>query len=94
MAYENVLDIISSMSPDFPKLLELSTSEYLQSLGYSKSIINEIVEATLVVNYGQNTDVQSFVGCVSVAGAGAGLWAVKGGNKEVSDQILKIDTLR
>lgn len=83
MAYENVIDLLSAMNPEFPKLLQISTAEYLQSQGFSEDIIKELVEATLVVNYGQNTDVHSFVGCVSIAGAGAGLWSVKGGNKEV-----------
>ncbi|XP_046615254.1 prenylcysteine oxidase-like isoform X1 [Neodiprion virginianus] len=88
VAYDNVHDLISAMSPEFPKLLQISTAEYLHSLGFSKEIINELVEATLVVNYGQNTDVHSFVGCVSVAGAGADLWSVKGGNKEVPIHLI------
>ncbi|XP_012257805.2 prenylcysteine oxidase 1-like [Athalia rosae] len=88
MAYESFVDLLSGMDPGFPSLLEVSTAAHLQAQGFSKDVIDELVEATLVVNYGQNTDIQSFVGFVSVAGAGADLWAVKGGNKEVPMHLI------
>lgn len=81
--FVNVTDMLSAMSDQFPSMLGISINDHLQSLGYSSRVINELVQATLVVNYGQEIDVQSFVGCVSVAGAGSSLWSVKGGNNRV-----------
>ena len=71
------------MNQDFPGLLNISIKDHLQNMDFSTILIDELVEATLVVNYGQETNVHSFLGCVSLAGAGSDLWSVKGGNKEV-----------
>ena len=83
VAFTNVTSLLSAMNVEFPKLLKISIKDHLAELGYSSRIIDELVETTLVGNYGQDTQVQSFVGLVSVAGAGAELWSVKGGNKNV-----------
>ncbi|XP_043278149.1 prenylcysteine oxidase-like [Venturia canescens] len=88
IAFKNVTALLSALNVEFPKMLQISTQEYLTKAGFSPRLINELVEATLVVNYGQNTNVQSFVGCVSVAGAGADLWSVKGGNKDVPKHLI------
>lgn len=82
IGYENVTALIGAMNKELIKLLEISIKDQLTNLGYGNRLIDELVEATLVVNYGQDTNVQSFVACVSVAGAGFDLWSVKGGNKE------------
>lgn len=82
-SFTNVIELLKAMNPEFPKLLHISIKDHLLDMGYSEKVIDELVRATLLVNYGQNTDVHSFVGCVSLLGAGAGLWAVKGGNKMV-----------
>lgn len=83
IAFTNVTAMLSAMNVEFPKMLGKSIREHLTDMGFSSRLIDELVEATLVVNYGQNTNVQSFVGWVSVAGAGAKCWSVKGGNKDV-----------
>lgn len=85
LAYDKVVDLLSAMNPEFPKLLQMSIAEYLYSQGFSENVVNELVEAILVTYYGQSTDVHSLVGCLSVAGALAGHLSVKGGNKEVRD---------
>lgn len=72
------------MNAEFPKLLNVSVKSHLLSLGYSEKVINEIVRSSLVVNYGQDINIHSFVGSVAVAGADFDLWSVKGGNKQVS----------
>lgn len=85
IGFENVTALLGAMNEDFKSLLQISIKKHLTSLGYGDKIIDELVEATLVVNYGQDTNVQAFVSSVSVAGAGFNLWGVKGGNKQVND---------
>ncbi|XP_058803534.1 prenylcysteine oxidase 1-like [Phymastichus coffea] len=88
IGFENVTALIGAMNQEFVNLLQTSMKDHLIKLNYHEKIINELVEATLVVNYGQDTNVQSFVGCVSVAGAGTNLWAVNGGNKQVPELLI------
>ncbi|XP_011301154.1 prenylcysteine oxidase [Fopius arisanus] len=84
----NVTDFLAAMNPRFPEMLQVSIRDHLTNLGYSNRLIDELVQSTLVVNYGQETDVHSFVGCVSVTGAGSSLWSIKGGNKRVVEGLL------
>ncbi|XP_078050178.1 prenylcysteine oxidase 1 isoform X3 [Augochlora pura] len=87
-SFENVTGLLSAMNNEFPKLLQISIKRHLLNLGYSDQMIDELVKSTLVVNYGQTTDVHSFVGSVSIAGAGFNLWSVKGGNKKVPEHLI------
>ncbi|XP_011155741.1 prenylcysteine oxidase-like [Solenopsis invicta] len=88
-SFDNATALISATNKDFPKLLRTSTKDYFLRLGFKKILIDELVQATTVVNYGQEVqNIQSFVGCISVAGAGADLWSVKGGNKEVPQHLI------
>lgn len=82
-SFANATALLSAINKDFPRLLRTSLREYLLHLGFSEILIDELVQATTVVNYGQEVDIQSFVGFISVAGAIGDLWSVKGGNKEV-----------
>lgn len=82
-----------SINTEFPKLTQKSIKNVLLDLGYSEKIINEIVKTTLVVNYGQDINVHSFVGFVSLAGAAFNLWSVKGGNKKVTLLITNVNFL-
>lgn len=82
-SFANITALISAVNEEFPKWLQMSMKDRLLQMGYTKRLIDELAEATVVVNYGQDTDIQSFVGLVSLAGAGTELWSVKGGNKEV-----------
>lgn len=84
IAFENVTSLLAAMNADFPRYLTETIKSHLLNKGISEKLIDELVEATLVVNYGQETNVHSFVGFVSLAGAGANLWSVKGGNKLVN----------
>ncbi|XP_003484501.1 prenylcysteine oxidase isoform X1 [Bombus impatiens] len=86
--FTNISSLLLSMNPEFPKLLEKSIKSEILNLGYSEKLINELVKTTLVVNYGQDTNVHSFVGFVSLAGAGFNLWSVKGGNKKVPEHLI------
>ena len=88
IAFENVTSLIGAMNKNFINLLQTSIKDNLTKLGYGSRLIDELVKSTLVVNYGQDTDIQAFVGYVSIAGAGYDLWSVKGGNKEVCFRSL------
>lgn len=82
-SFVNVTELLSAMNEEFPRLLQVSMKDYLLQKGFTDRLIDEVVEATTVVNYGQDVDIQSFVGLISLAGAGVDLWSVKGGNKRV-----------
>lgn len=82
-SFDNATALLSAMNKDFPKLLRTSTKDYLMHLGFKEILIDELVQTTIVVNYNQGVNIQSFVGLISVAGAYGDLWAVKDGNKEV-----------
>lgn len=88
ISFANVTGLLTALNGDFPNLLQTPIKKHLLSLGYREPLIDDLVKATLVVNYGQDTDVQSFVGCVSLAGAGYDLWSVKGGNKKVPEHLI------
>lgn len=90
IGFENLPDLIGAMNEKFVKLLEISMKDHLTNLGYRKKLIDELVEAVMVVNYGQDTDAQAFVSSISLAGAGSDLWAVKDGNKEVKFHSLAL----
>jgi prenylcysteine oxidase/farnesylcysteine lyase len=83
IGFENVTALLSAMNGRFVNLLQVSIKDHLTDLGYGRKLIDELVEATLVVNYGQNSNIHAFVASVSIAGAGFDLWSIKGGNKEV-----------
>ncbi|XP_076754653.1 prenylcysteine oxidase 1 [Xylocopa sonorina] len=87
-SFTNYTSLLSAMNTKFPKLLQIPIKNYLVNLGYSEKLINEVVKAVLVVNYGQDVNIQSFVGLVSLAGAGFNLWSVKGGNKKVPEHLI------
>ncbi|XP_057319102.1 prenylcysteine oxidase 1-like [Microplitis mediator] len=91
VGFENITSLLAGMNNKFPEMLEISSKDFLLNQGYSSLLIDELVEATLVVNYGQDTDVHSFVGFVSLAGAGYSLWSVKGGNKKVPENLIKMN---
>lgn len=81
-SFANVTMLLSVMNKDFPKLLQTSAKDYFLHLGFSEKLINELLQACIVVNYGQEVDIQSFVSSISAAASGT-LWSIKGGNKKV-----------
>ncbi|KAG5308441.1 PCYXL protein, partial [Acromyrmex insinuator] len=87
-SFANVTALLSAMNKDFPKLLKTSTKEYLLHKGCTEKMINELVQVAIVVNYGQEVDIQSFVGTIAVAGMGSDLWSIKGGNKGVPEHLI------
>ncbi|KAJ9598876.1 hypothetical protein L9F63_026586, partial [Diploptera punctata] len=77
----SVTDLLNAMSPDFVQELHVTAKDGFIGNGFSERIIDELITATLTANYGQSTIVHEFVGSVSVAGAGGGLWSIHGGNR-------------
>lgn len=86
--FGNVTALLSAMNKNFPKLLQISTKEYLLREGFTEQLIDELVEVATVVNYGQDVDIQSFVSSISLAATIGDLWSVKGGNKEVPEHLI------
>ncbi|XP_033222178.1 prenylcysteine oxidase 1-like isoform X2 [Belonocnema kinseyi] len=93
VAFENVSSLLYALNHDFPGLLNISLKDHLHNLEFSTLSIDELAEATLVVNYNQETNVHSFVGLVSIAGAGSDLWSIKGGNKKVPENLIRRNNL-
>lgn len=54
--------LLSAMDENFPADLLVSTLEGFKREGFSDEIIQEMIAATLRVNYGQHLKVHKFVG--------------------------------
>lgn len=87
-SFLNVTALLAAMNENFPKMLQTSMKAHFLEQGYSETFIEELMKATVIVNYGQDTNIHSFVGCVSLAAVGSDLWSVKGGNKKVPEGLI------
>lgn len=87
-AFTRVEELLSSMSPDFLRLLQSTLADELRSSGFSEPLIQELVNAGIRCNYGQSTSIHAFVGLVSMAGMQSGLWSVHGGNRLVPERLV------
>ncbi|ELK14623.1 prenylcysteine oxidase 1 [Pteropus alecto] len=89
-AFSTVENLLHSLGgDDFLGMLNRTLRETLQKAGFSEKFLDEIVAPVMRVNYGQSTNINGFVGAVSLAGADSGLWAVKGGNKLICSGLLQ-----
>lgn len=78
------------MDPTFVDYLNVTVSNgFMNDEGFSESIVNELVQASLRCNYGQTVNVHEFVGSVSMAGMDGALWSVNGGNRRVPERLLE-----
>jgi len=50
------------MSPQFEDDMHISTRDGFKKHGFSEKMIDELVSATLIVNYGQSSSVHKLVG--------------------------------
>lgn len=73
---------------DFIQMFNQTIDEAMQKASFSQKFINEMVCPAMRVDYGQGVNINGFVGAVSLAGAGSGLWSVKGGNKLVCTGLI------
>lgn len=63
LSFDSTYDLLTAMDPSFPSYLNISVKDsYLKNEDFSESLVNELVQASLRVNYGQNTSVHTFVG--------------------------------
>ncbi|KAL6257655.1 hypothetical protein P5V15_011233 [Pogonomyrmex californicus] len=86
-SFANVTELLSAMNKDFPNLLQISIRDKLLHVGFTERLINELEQASIVGNFGQEVDVHSFLGFISWA-ASSDAWAVKGGNKRVPEDLI------
>ncbi|KAF8643287.1 hypothetical protein HU200_066922 [Digitaria exilis] len=70
-------------------LTRRTLEEELLDAGLSSQTIAELVTVITRINYGQSTRISGLAGAVSLAGSEPGLWAVKGGNWQLADGLLK-----
>ncbi|XP_034367621.1 prenylcysteine oxidase 1 isoform X1 [Arvicanthis niloticus] len=74
---------------DYVKLLNQTLRDNLRKAGFSETFLNEMIAPVMKVNFGQSTDLNAFVGAVSMTAADSNLWAVEGGNKIVCSGLLQ-----
>lgn len=61
-SFDTTYDLIKSMDPSFLNYLNISVKDAYLKNDYSESLITELVQASLRINYGQNINVHQFVG--------------------------------
>ena len=88
-AYWTVTDLLKAMSPDFESDRKVKTGSGFKNIGFADLLVEELIGASIRVNYGQDLMVHKFVGSVSVAGAIGNLWSVDGGNFRVAEKLLE-----
>lgn len=63
VSFDSTYDLLTAMDPSFVNYLNISVRDaYLKEEHFSELLITELVQASLRVNYGQNTNVHKFVG--------------------------------
>ncbi len=71
-------------------LLKVSARDYFRGIGWSESVIDELMTGAMRINYGQSTDVNAFCTYVSLAGMeDNSLWSVVGGNWQIAQKVLE-----
>lgn len=88
-AFSGVSQLLYAMEKNFPNYTQESFKDYMMKSGFSEKLISEIGQSVTRVNYGQTTNVNAFVGAVSLAASDSGLWSVSGGNKQVPEKLLE-----
>ncbi|XP_062065590.1 prenylcysteine oxidase 1 [Lepus europaeus] len=89
-AFSSVEKLLHALGgDDFVGSLNRTLLETLQKAGFSEKFLQELVAPVMRTNYGQNLDINAFVGAVSMACTDSGLWAVEGGNKLVCSGLLR-----
>jgi len=87
--FETVEDLLGSMSGEMVGLTQVNLEDHLLSLGIGPEVISQIVSVATKFNYGQlPSEVQAFLGAVSLIGFDKRLWAVAGGNEGVCRCLL------
>ncbi|KRY23916.1 Prenylcysteine oxidase [Trichinella patagoniensis] len=87
--YTTVRKLVSALDADLAENLNCSLRFALTKCGIENAIIDELVQAAMLCNYGQSVDIHSFVGLVSLAGMQQNLWSVAEGNCTVAEKLLE-----
>ncbi|XP_029024809.1 prenylcysteine oxidase 1 [Betta splendens] len=88
-SFSSVDKLLHAMGGEsFITLMNQTLEEAMMKEGFSQTFLNDIVAPITRVNYGQSVRIHGFVGAVSLAGAGSGLWSVDGGNNKVCAGLL------
>ncbi|KRY34946.1 Prenylcysteine oxidase, partial [Trichinella spiralis] len=87
--YTTVRKLVSALDADLAANLNCSLRFALTKCGIENAIIDELVQAAMLCNYGQSVDIHSFVGLVSLAGMQQNLWSVAEGNCTVAEKLLE-----
>lgn len=71
------------------ELTQRTSERELLEYGLSQQFITELATVIMRINYGQSMSISGMAGAVSLCGSGANLWAVKGGNWQMSAGLVK-----
>ncbi|KAF8898341.1 Prenylcysteine lyase-domain-containing protein [Infundibulicybe gibba] len=84
--WDDIADLAETLG--WTKMTQRTTSAFFEEQGISKKYINELVEGSTRVNYGQNADeLHALEGACSMATSGAA--GIQGGNFQIFEQFLK-----
>lgn len=64
--YSSVENLLSAMNPQFVNMTKFTSLSHLKEKQISDKFINEIFAAVVRTNYGQTSDVNSFVGRLKI----------------------------
>ncbi|KAJ3681478.1 hypothetical protein LUZ60_015967 [Juncus effusus] len=75
---------------DLYALTQRTLEQELLDYGLNSRLISEIVTVITRINYGQSTSMSGLAGAVALAGSNSELWAVKGGNFQLAEGLIKL----
>jgi len=88
-AFETPLDLVKALDQRFADMMRNETLEsQMIKDGFGQLFIDELASGIVHVNYGQSKKVGAFVGAVAMAGSGASLFSIHGGNKLVAERLI------
>ncbi|GAB6032858.1 Prenylcysteine oxidase-like [Chamberlinius hualienensis] len=88
-AFSSVDKLLTSAHPGLLNLTKVTASRYLLQNDLLPVFVNEVATGITRICYGQNTDINALAGTISLAGAKAGLWGVKGGNIKLPQLLIE-----
>lgn len=91
-SFKSVKQMLTSMDVSFVNLTEVTLYDHLVERVIEEKIIEELVNAATLVNYGQSSEkLHAFVGLVALAGIDVtgNLWSIEGGNELLAQRMAK-----
>ena len=87
VSYSTVPDLL--MALDLYEHTQKPLRAALMERAVPQLLIDELVDAVMRVNYGQDSGIHSYVGGVTLAGSSSELWAVQGGNALLVKSLIQ-----